>query len=76
MQSSDWAACLEHCVQSISLLQCTRVDRLHGIQGGAGLVVRMDASEVGFHEPTARNAAVAQRGLNVVDRGFGDLEDG
>ena len=76
MQSSDGAAYLEHCIQSISLLQCARVDRLHRIQGGSGLVVSMDASEVGIHEPTARNAAVAQRGLNVVDRGFGDLEDG
>ncbi len=67
---------LERRIQSICLLLCARVDRLHRIQGGSGLVVSTDARKVGIHEATARHAAVPQRGLYFVDRGFGDLEGG
>jgi hypothetical protein len=74
VERSDGAAGFERGIQSLGFLYCPRVDGLHSVQRGTGLVMGMDAFQVELDEAATTYLLRPERRLHVVDRRFDDIE--
>ena len=74
MKRADRSFGRECRVQPVCLAEGVRVHRLHGVEAGTGLVVRLDAPQIQVDERPARQLLRPECGVNVVDGRFKEMK--
>ena len=74
MHRADRSRLPEAAIEIVRRPERVGIDPDDGVQRGAVLVVRVNPLEVLLDEPAARQRAVAERGLNLLDGGFLESE--
>jgi hypothetical protein len=73
VQFSDWAGSSQNCIEPISLVKRVSIHGLNRVQVRSGLIVRLNATQVGRNELATCNLATFESSLDLIYRGFHDI---